>query len=232
MNAYEQLGVSSSASSADVRRAYRCVAGFFLHSLSPSPPHPSPLTPSPPSPDRKRALQLHPDKNPDDPAAAAAFTELQRAYALLCDDEARAALDAWLEVERQKEERGKMRSEKRRKMAEDLEARERRADDVQPREAEVKLRLQRQLDRLKRQAEERQWQAMQVRRSRREDSAAVPVDEGGADDDEYLKPSDVRLFPAGAASAASAASVARGRVAPAAAGETEMRIIGAMREMT
>ncbi len=134
-----------------------------------------------------------------------------------------------------------MRSEKRRKMAEDLEARERRADDVQPREAEVKLRLQRQLDRLKRQAEERQWQAMQVRRSRREDSAAVPVDEGGADDDEYLKPSDVRLFPAGAASAASAASVASvasvawGRVAPAAAaaaGETEMRIIGAMREMT
>lgn len=215
---------------------------LFSSRTFPLTPHPSPLTPSPPSPsppspspDRKRALQLHPDKNPDDPAAAAAFTELQRAYALLCDDEARAALDAWLEVERQKEERGKMRSEKRRKMAEDLEARERRADDVQPREAEVKLRLQRQLDRLKRQAEERQWQAMQVRRSRREDSAAVPVDEGGADDDEYLKPSDVRLFPAGAASAASVASVAsvaRGRVAPAAAGETEMRIIGAMREMT
>ncbi len=178
---------------------------------------------------RKRALQLHPDKNPDDPAEAAAFTELQRAYALLCDDEARAALDDWLEVERQKEERGKMRSEKRRKMAEDLEARERRADDVRPRETEVKLKLQRQLDRLKRQAEERQWRATQVRQARRGNVDAVPVEERGGhdddDDDEYLKPLDVRLFPAGAESAAQSGA---GPGAPGAPGEAEMRIIGAM----
>ena len=71
-----------------------------------------------------------------------------------------------------------MRGEKRRKMTEDLEARERRADDVRPREVEVKLKLQRQLDRLKQQAEERQWQAMRARRGNLE-AASAPSDGGG-----------------------------------------------------
>lgn len=208
------------------------------HRLSPVPrPFLARSSPVPhPSLARKRALQLHPDKNPDNPAAAAEFTELQRAYALLCDDEARAALDAWLEIERQKEERGKMRSEKRQKMAEDLEARERRADDVQPRETEVKLKLQRQLDRLKRQAEKRQWQTTQARQARRGNmganvganvGAAPVVKEDAEDDDEYLKPLGVRLFPAGATTAG-AASASRSSAVPAAKGEAETRILGAM----
>lgn len=45
---------------------------------------------------RKLALVKHPDKNPDNPKAADEFQQLQRAYDLLCDKEARAALDQLL----------------------------------------------------------------------------------------------------------------------------------------
>ena len=40
-----------------------------------------------------QALQKHPDKNRDNSNAAAEFAELQKAYDLLSDDEARKALD-------------------------------------------------------------------------------------------------------------------------------------------
>ena len=43
---------------------------------------------------RKLALVKHPDKNPDNPRAADEFAELQKAYDVLLDKEARAALDA------------------------------------------------------------------------------------------------------------------------------------------
>jgi DnaJ-class molecular chaperone len=42
---------------------------------------------------RKMALVKHPDKNPDNPNAANEFALLQKAYELLTDKEARAALD-------------------------------------------------------------------------------------------------------------------------------------------
>lgn len=45
---------------------------------------------------RRLALQKHPDKNPDNPAAAEEFSIIQKAYDVLCDSEARAALDEWL----------------------------------------------------------------------------------------------------------------------------------------
>ena len=205
-------------------------------------PHPQPLLTLP---GRKLALKLHPDKNPDNPDAAAQFAELQKAYALLCDAEARAALDAWLEVERQKEERGKQRSEKRRKMAEDLETRERRADvgGAVTREAEVKLKLQQQIERLKRQAEERQWQASRARKARQggvfpygtdgthgtdgTDGADENVEELEADDDVYLRGVDVRLFPAGTDSLVMGRSRARQRAAPKASA-AETRVLEAM----
>lgn len=74
-------------------------------------PPPSPLPPPPPAavaapqhtplPCRRRsqayrklALVKHPDKNPDNPRAADEFAELQKAYDVLLDKEARAALDA------------------------------------------------------------------------------------------------------------------------------------------
>lgn len=43
---------------------------------------------------RLLALKLHPDKNPDKSAAAqSSFTRVQKAYELLSDKQARAALD-------------------------------------------------------------------------------------------------------------------------------------------
>lgn len=43
-----------------------------------------------------QALVKHPDKNPDNPNAAAEFAALQSAYAILTDAEARKALDSLL----------------------------------------------------------------------------------------------------------------------------------------
>ncbi|KAI7838457.1 hypothetical protein COHA_007720 [Chlorella ohadii] len=66
-NAYQLLGLEQgpTATEADIKKAYR-----------------------------KLALVKHPDKNPDNPRAADEFAELQKAYDLLLDKEARAALDA------------------------------------------------------------------------------------------------------------------------------------------
>lgn len=50
---------------------------------------------------RKLALVKHPDKNRDNPNAAAEFAELQKAYTILTDAEARKALDDLLRWGRQ-----------------------------------------------------------------------------------------------------------------------------------
>src|SRR3954468_3605934 len=61
---YEVLGVTKTATSEEVKRAYR-----------------------------KLAVKYHPDKNPDDPHAEEKFKELGEAYDVLMDDEKRAAYD-------------------------------------------------------------------------------------------------------------------------------------------
>ena len=61
---YELLGVSRTASADEIKRAYR-----------------------------KRARDLHPDANPDNPDAAERFKELSKAYAVLSDDDQRARYD-------------------------------------------------------------------------------------------------------------------------------------------
>lgn len=42
---------------------------------------------------RKKAMQYHPDRNPDNPEAEAKFKELNEAYGILSDDDKRAAYD-------------------------------------------------------------------------------------------------------------------------------------------
>ena len=66
---YELLGVPRTATAEDLKKAYR-----------------------------KRARELHPDANPDDPTAAERFKEVSRAYAVLSDDEQRARYDRFGEA--------------------------------------------------------------------------------------------------------------------------------------
>ncbi len=66
---YELLGVSRQATADDVKRAYR-----------------------------RRARELHPDANPDDPDAAERFKELSRAYQVLSDPDQRSRYDRFGEA--------------------------------------------------------------------------------------------------------------------------------------
>ncbi|MBR2048574.1 MAG: molecular chaperone DnaJ [Oscillospiraceae bacterium] len=63
---YEVLGVEKSASADEIKRAYR-----------------------------KKAMQYHPDRNPDDPTAEAKFKEVGEAYEVLSDDDKRARYDQY-----------------------------------------------------------------------------------------------------------------------------------------
>jgi molecular chaperone DnaJ len=66
---YEMLGVTRTASADELKKAYR-----------------------------KKARELHPDANPDNPAAAEQFKEVSKAYAVLSDDDQRARYDRFGEA--------------------------------------------------------------------------------------------------------------------------------------
>lgn len=95
---YQLLGVNPGATEKDVTSAYR-----------------------------SKALKLHPDKNPDDPIAQERFHELQKAYQVLLDPEARQAYDQILRLRKERAERQNKLDSKRKMMQEELLERERSA---------------------------------------------------------------------------------------------------------
>nr|GMD42730.1 DnaJ homolog subfamily C member 17 [Ipomoea batatas] len=74
---------------------------------------------------RLKALELHPDKRPDDRNAHANFQRLKTSYEVLKDEKARKLFDDLLRVKRDKIRRQSQHDTKRRKMMSDLEERER-----------------------------------------------------------------------------------------------------------
>ena len=76
---------------------------------------------------RSKALELHPDKRPDDPNAHDNFQKLKTSYELLKDQKARLVFDDLLRVKREKIMPQSQQSSKRRKMMSDLDERERAA---------------------------------------------------------------------------------------------------------
>ncbi|KAJ4829551.1 hypothetical protein Tsubulata_017161 [Turnera subulata] len=76
---------------------------------------------------RAKALELHPDKRPDDPNASTNFQKLKSSYEILKDANARKLFDELLRVKREKQVRRTHLDAKRRKMTSDLEERERAA---------------------------------------------------------------------------------------------------------
>ncbi|XP_053671231.1 dnaJ homolog subfamily C member 17 [Anopheles nili] len=79
---------------------------------------------------RKKALQCHPDKNPDNPKAAELFQELSKALEILLDVSARAAYDRLLNAKKAAKLRTKQLDSKRQKLKADLEERERQAKEA------------------------------------------------------------------------------------------------------
>eukprot|EP00803_Ostreobium_quekettii_P002658 evm.model.scf_1295.6 EVM.evm.TU.scf_1295.6 scf_1295:31376-37841(+) len=88
---------------------------------------------------RTLALRQHPDKNPE--ADPAAFLLLNKAYELLSDKDARLAFDDLLRAKAQREERLSHHSEKRRRMMEELEVKERQAAEERTEEERARERL-------------------------------------------------------------------------------------------
>ena len=100
---------------------------------------------------RKRALDCHPDKNPDNPKAAEEFHQLSDAYEILTDENAKKAYDNLLKSRKANELRNRQLDAKRRKLKDDLEARERAAQLNQEfNQKSEKERLKAELERLSR----------------------------------------------------------------------------------
>ncbi|XP_017101758.2 dnaJ homolog subfamily C member 17 [Drosophila bipectinata] len=148
INLYELLGIDIDAEQNEIRKAYR-----------------------------KRALDCHPDKNPDNPQAAERFHELSKALEILTDESARSAYDKILKAKKAAELRNRQRDSKRQKLKEELEERERSAyhklERSQPYSTVTKSDeelLQEQIDRLRKEGsqlleEEQRAMREQLKRS-------------------------------------------------------------------
>ncbi|XP_018545521.1 dnaJ homolog subfamily C member 17 isoform X1 [Lates calcarifer] len=128
---YGLLGIDSTATTKEIKKAYR-----------------------------QKALTCHPDKNPDNPKAAELFHQLSQALEVLTDAAAKAAYDKICAAKKQAEERNRKLDDKRKKIKLDLEARERQAEAQSQEEVQITRTLEEEIARLReegsRQLEEEQ----------------------------------------------------------------------------
>lgn len=138
---YALLGIEATATSAEIRKAYR-QKSLKVHpdrvSLSQQ------WTVRPP-----RSLTDRFQQNPDDPQAAALFHELSIAADVLSDPTQRASFDALLTARNARKARFAALDNKRKALAEDLEAREREFKKQKAGEATEAQRKRQELERLK-----------------------------------------------------------------------------------
>lgn len=131
MDLYGLLAIESSATTKEIKKAYR-----------------------------QKALTCHPDKNPDNPKAAELFHQLSQALEVLTDAAARAAYDKICTAKKQAEERNRKLDDTRKKIKLDLEARERQAEAQTQEEVQNTRTLEEEIARLReegsRQLEEEQ----------------------------------------------------------------------------
>uniref|UniRef100_A0A673HEQ4 DnaJ homolog subfamily C member 17 n=1 Tax=Sinocyclocheilus rhinocerous TaxID=307959 RepID=A0A673HEQ4_9TELE len=120
MDLYALLGIESTATEKQIKKAYR-----------------------------QKALSCHPDKNPDNPKAAELFHQLSQALEVLTDAAAKAAYDKIRAAKKQAEERNRKLDDKRKKIKLDLEAREQQADNVKVEEVKITRTLEEEIIRLR-----------------------------------------------------------------------------------
>ncbi|KAG8188551.1 hypothetical protein JTE90_007159 [Oedothorax gibbosus] len=117
LDLYELLNISIDAQEKEVKKAYR-----------------------------KKALSCHPDKNPDNPKAAELFQQLSKALEILSDKAARTAYDKVLNARKATQVRHRELDSKRKKLKEDLEAKEKAAEE----ERLSTTNLEKEIERLRR----------------------------------------------------------------------------------
>ncbi|XP_055956750.1 dnaJ homolog subfamily C member 17 isoform X2 [Patella vulgata] len=131
---------------------------------------------------RKKARKCHPDKNPDNPKAAELFHELSKALELLTDAAARAAYDKALKAKKAAELRHRELDSKRKKLKEDLEAREDSAEQQNKTEAAAKKNLEAEIERLRKEGNKLLETEQELLRESLKQQTVVTVDSSDDDD--------------------------------------------------
>ncbi|CAE1142793.1 DNAJC17 [Acanthosepion pharaonis] len=129
---------------------------------------------------RKKALKCHPDKNPDNANAAVEFQQLSSALQILTDVAAKAAYDKVWKAKKAAKVRHKELDSKRKKLKEDLEAREKAYDEKKSKEELSQKDLQAEIERLQKEGsrlleQEQQLLKEQMRKEHQETSTAQSV---------------------------------------------------------
>ncbi|KAF1374988.1 hypothetical protein PFLUV_G00234740 [Perca fluviatilis] len=157
MDLYGLLGIESTATTKEIKKAYR-----------------------------QKALTCHPDKNPDNPKAVELFHQLSQALEVLTDAAAKAAYDKICTAKKQAEERTRKLDDKRKKIKLDLEAREQQAEAQSQEEVQNTRTLEEEIARLReegsRQLEEEQRLIReQIQREREEQQLQTGVYTSGVE---------------------------------------------------